>query len=320
MMITPEMLHYMSASLALALAAIGGGIGQGLGGGNIIRAMQRQPSAVAPSIKAMIIGLALIESGIIIALVIALLSLFTAKTVCTYGTALADVGIACAIGFSSLSVSIASSFVLKGASESISRQPLSAQKILSLMIIAQSILETPVIFALIITLAIKGFTHAAMTTLEGLICCAAGTMVGIGSIGSAIGQALFSSASCRSVGLNRLAYDKIFPFSLINQAVIETPMIFCLLIAFLMLKPITQEPQLLLHGSLIVTAAFTMSCGAFGTSIGLGFVGSRGCYEIVEHVDYYQLIIKTTLLAEAFIESSVIYAMIIALFLMARVI
>lgn len=318
-MMTPEMLHYCSASLSLAIAALGGGIGQGIGGGSILKTMQRQPLAVEPSMKAMIIGLALIESGIIMALVISLLTLFSDISVCTYGTALADVGIACAISFSAVSVSIASSFVLKSAAESISRQPLAAQKTLSLMIIAQSIIETPVIFALIVTLTIKGFAPAAMTTLDGLICCAAGAMVGIGSIGSSIGQALFSAASCRSVGLNRLSYDKIFPFSLINQAVIETPMIFCLLIAFLMFKPNGHAQELILHGSLIATAAFTMSCGAFGTSIGLGYVGSRGCYQIISRMEYYQLIAKTTLLAEAFIESSVIYAMIIALFLLARV-
>ncbi len=119
MIMTPELLHYISASLALGLGSLGGGIGQGIAGLGVIQSMGRQPAGEASNFRAMVIGLALIETGIILALVISLLLLFSSYPVMTWAIALSEFGIALALGTAAASVSIASSFVVKAASKSI---------------------------------------------------------------------------------------------------------------------------------------------------------------------------------------------------------
>lgn len=317
-MITPHLLHYLSAALALSVASIGGGLGQGLAGASSIMAMRRQPLGNNNIFRAMIIGLALIESGIIIALVMTLITLFSAHQDLTWAIAISEIGISLAIGVAAAATSLASSYVVKAATESISRQPFFSQKIITLMLLAQSIIEAPIVFAFIISLLIRANFSPSLELIDGIKYLAAGILMALGSIGPSIGQALFAHSACTSIGLNKRAYDKIFPFALLSEAVIETPMIFCLLLSLIILYIPTVPTNEVLQGTSIFIAAFTLGIGSIGTAIGIGHVTARSCYQISQEPSNYSIIVRTTLLVEAFIESAVIYAMIVALLLVMK--
>lgn len=313
-MITPELLHYGSAAMGILLGATGAGIGLGIAGFGVEESLTRQPIAYAPSLRAMFIGLALIESGAIIALVATLLTLFSKQDNLTLPYALAECGASFAVGIAAFMVSIASSFVVKGAVESIAREPLFGSKIITFMLIAQSIIEAPVIFAFIIALLIRANLTETIEWYYGLRLFAAGLTMTIGCIGPSIGQAIFSYAACRCIGTNKTMYGKLFPFSLLNQAVIETPMIFCLLVSLMMMSPLPEA--LAAMGSIKgLVAACTIGVGALGCSIGISYVASRSCYQMILDPSIYSLIFRSTLLTVAFIESCVIYAFIIAMLL-----
>ncbi len=63
----------ISAGLAIGIAALGGGIGQGKAAASALEGIARNPEAASKVITPMIIALALIESLVIYALVIAFL-------------------------------------------------------------------------------------------------------------------------------------------------------------------------------------------------------------------------------------------------------
>lgn len=67
---------YMGAGLAMGIAAVGTGIGQGFAIKGAVEGISRNPSASGKISTTMIIGLALIESIAIYALVVALILLF----------------------------------------------------------------------------------------------------------------------------------------------------------------------------------------------------------------------------------------------------
>ncbi len=322
MIFTPEFLHYFSASLTLVLGALGGGIGQGIAGLGVIESMGRQPAGEASNFRAMVIGLALIETGIILALVIALLLLFSSYGEITWAIALSELGIALALGTAAAAVSVASSFVVKASSKSIARQPFFAQKIITIMLLIQSIIEAPVIFAFIISLLIRSRIHESMTVLEGVRNLAAGMTIAFGSIGPSIGQAIFGYASCSSLGTHKNSYSKIFPFTLLNEVVIETPVIFCLLVSFMILYTpfeAVSGGDVVLQMTTLLVVPFVIGLGALGTSSGIGYTASRGCYQIAQEPENYSLIVRNTLLAGAFIETGIIYAMIIVFLLITRI-
>ena len=66
----------IAIGFAVPIAVIGGGLGQGKAAAAALEAIARQPEAAGKIQTAMIIGLALIESLVIYAFVIALLLLF----------------------------------------------------------------------------------------------------------------------------------------------------------------------------------------------------------------------------------------------------
>ncbi len=63
----------LGAGLGIGLAALGGGIGQGRAAGSALEGIARNPGAAGQIRGPMILGLALIESLVIYALIIALL-------------------------------------------------------------------------------------------------------------------------------------------------------------------------------------------------------------------------------------------------------
>jgi F-type H+-transporting ATPase subunit c len=67
--------QYIGAAFAIGIAAAGGSLGQGRGLSAACEAIGRNPGAVGPIRITMIIGLALIESLVIYALIIAFLIL-----------------------------------------------------------------------------------------------------------------------------------------------------------------------------------------------------------------------------------------------------
>jgi len=319
-MITPEFFHYFSAALTVVLGGLGGGLGQGIAASNAIGSMLRQPTGNDQGFRAMIVGLALIESGCIVALVVTLIMLMSAPKEISMAMALAELGMALAVGIAAVAISMASSFVVRAATQSIARQPMFASKIFTLMLLTQSIIEAPVIFSFIVSLTIKAQIGPTMSLAQGLQSLAAGLSVAFGCIGPSIGQAIFANASNKALGINKQAYGKIFPFTLICEAIVETPMIFCLLFSFLIMYsklPVGNESLVAVVSFFV--AAFMVGLGALGGSSAIGYVASRSCLEIARDPKNYPELFRTTLLAVAFIESIVVYALIVGFFLILRI-
>lgn len=67
---------YLAAALAIGIAAIGGALGQGRAASAALEGIARNPSAADKLFTPMILALALIESLVIYALVVALLIIF----------------------------------------------------------------------------------------------------------------------------------------------------------------------------------------------------------------------------------------------------
>jgi F-type H+-transporting ATPase subunit c len=318
-MITPIDLHYIAIIGAVVLSALGGGIGQGIAGLGGTSAIIRQKAGQNSIFRAMMLGLALAESGTILSLVVALLMMFSqpAETV-TWGIAYAELGMGFAIGIASAAMGIASGFAVKAACESVGRQPYISQKIITLMLLVQSIIEAPVIFALLVALLIKTRIYDAMTIYEGIKLAGAGLAMGVGSIGPSIGQAIFVKSACEALGLNKDSYGKVLPFSLMSQAVIETPLIFSLIIsALLIYKPVTQELAVT-TACVSLAIAFVVGFGTGGAAVSSGYTASKSVKYVALDVTKYGLFLRTTLLGQAIIESSAIYSLIVGLILITK--
>ncbi|MFH1644618.1 MAG: ATP synthase F0 subunit C [bacterium] len=316
-MLTPELLHYFAVGIPVVCAGLGTGVGQGIAALGAIESLVRQQLGREQSFRAMIIGLALVESALVIALVVSILTLFGPQAVITWPIAFAELGMSIAIGFSSLFVGLSSSYAVRSACISITRQPFASQKVLTLMLLIQSLIEAALVFSFIVALFIRNGINPELDIYGGLKLLSAGLAIGIGCIGPLLGQAIFANKACLAVGFNSDAYKRVLPYSLLSEAAIETPLIFSLLVSLLILYfPLNPSNYFLSIVSFSI-AAVTIGLGSFG-AVASGRVSAKGCQEVALNSEIYASLLRSTLLAQAFIESTVIYALIVSLFLLIR--
>ncbi len=314
-MISLDLLHYGAAAVALCLSAIGCGAGIGIAGQSVAEGTLRQPMAVTPVFNAMIIGLAIIESGAIITLVATLMALFGKRVDFTEAQAFAAAGGVLAVGIVSMIASFVSGFIVRATAQSIARVPNFASQITTFMLLTQSLLEAPIIFALIVNLMIRtslspslSFDHAI--ALFGAACC-----ITFGSIGPALGQSIFAYAAVKAIGENYRAYNKFFTFALMNYAFIETAVIFCLIISLYAVFILPVGGITTMSAIKACVAAGTISMGSFGGALALGLVGRKSCQNLALDDTKYASIARISLVTGVFIESTIIYAFLIALLL-----
>ena len=158
----------------------------------------------------------------------------------------------------------------------------------------------------------------AMDMWAGLRLFACGLAVGIGALGPSIGQSMFARSASYAIGINVHQYNRIFPYALLTQALIETPMIFCLLFSllFLYVTPAAGMAAVVTVKGLV--AAGTISLGALGGCIGMGYMACHTSAYVALDPTVYSAMVRTALFTIAFIESTVIYSFIISLILIIK--
>ena len=157
---------------------------------------------------------------------------------------------------------------------------------------------------------------SALELADSMRLIGAGFCIGLGSIGPAIGLGIFAQKACQTVGINRYAYQEIFSFALITQAILESPIILCLIISILLIGSKHSPMYLELNGIRLLCAGLVMGLGTLGVGIGSGKTASQACKAIGLNPDSYSSTSRTSLIAQVLIETCVIYAFLIALFLM----
>ncbi|MGE0009197.1 MAG: ATP synthase F0 subunit C [Candidatus Babeliales bacterium] len=303
-------LHFISIGLVVALTSIGVGIGAGFTGQATVRNLYRQPGAATDLYKASFISLALVETSGIFSIVMAFILLFN-KEVPNFFGSIGTLGIAFGLGIAGFVTGIYSSLPAQAAFKAIARQPFFAPRIINLMVIAQSLIQTPVIFGLIVSLLISASISSAQMLAEGTQLLAAGLCIGLGSIGPTIGLGRFTYEACYTAGINRSAYGKIVPFTLISGAIIETPLIFTLIVALLVTQ--TTFENSFVEIVIPFMAALCMGLGALGAGLASSRTATAACIGIGKDPHATSLISKASLVAQALIDAIAIYALLIAL-------
>lgn len=313
MMTIAPFMHYSSIASIVILSGLGASIGQGMASSHAIIALNRQPSVKSEIMRNNLLALALIETASILGFLLAML-LFYGNTG-SYYSYLAELSMALAMGIPGFVVGIIAAFPAMSAMQSIARQPFLAKQISNGMILMQSLLQTPLIFGFIIALLIRNQLDSVADGIDATRMIASGLCIALAVIGPAIGSALVTYAACESFGKNSMAYNKIFSFTIINQAIIETPIIFAAVISVWMLQ--LQPANASIHQAYVyLAAAFCMGIGTFGTGISSGRTVAMAIKKITEKPEDYAAMSRTSIFALGLIDTSAIYVFIVALFLL----
>lgn len=307
------MIHYLAIAACAIVAALGVSGGQGKTTQATFDSLNRQPAVQAEIIRATLLSLALRETASIFGLIFSLSLFFSAPP--TLPVAVAEIGIALSIAVPGLTVGYFSNGPNRESIGAIARQPFISRKLTNYMLLVLSLIQTPLIFGFINGLLIK-LQLAQVTTLgQGLVLMGAGIASGVGCIGPVIGGCLFTTSACKSVGQNSAAFPKLFTFTFISQAIIETPIIFATIIALLLIQ-IAQTP---INQTIIGVAYLLFGCtigiGTIGAGISSGRVAAVAAAQIAYNPSQYGILSKASMIAQGLIDTIAIYAFIISLWL-----
>lgn len=318
MALIAHLLHYGGIVWCMAIAAAGVAFGQGVAAAHACQALSRQELAVNPVRRFLLIGLAFLESGCVFALVVSLLFLFNTTFTPTLASGLAVFGAGFGLGTAACIVGIASGFVVAQSVEAMARQPFFASKLVSFTMLAQMLLEAPAVFGFILCFLIKNGLSPDMTVAYGAQLMIGGIIIGLCAIGPAIGQAIYASRTCEAMGRNPDMYSRMFSFSFVVQAIIETPVIFALLLALIIMMRGATTMPLAEYVTLLSSAAFVFSFGSTGAAIGAGHVASRAVTCMAQTPEQYTALLRMTIFCQAVIDTALIYSLITAFLLISR--
>lgn len=247
----------IACGLAMGLGSLGSGWGLGYTAQAALRALARQPAKQADIFRNMLVGQAITETPAIFSLVVAFLIFFSADRVLeapdSPAQCAAFLAAAVCIGVGSIGSGIGSGLVAHEAILGVSRQPSGQGQIVMLMLIGQAWAQTGGIFALVVSLFLMNVGGFAGLSTAGdwhawgfipvsgneLIAAAryagSGLAMGFGAVGSSIGIAFVGGMAARGVADYPLAAAKVKTAYFIGSATAQSPSVFSLIIALILL-------------------------------------------------------------------------------------
>ncbi|NBV40546.1 hypothetical protein EBR77_01765 [bacterium] len=314
-MVTIQIISYIAMILPTILSAIGVSLGIGKLGEKTVQALYEQPQAYKEILKSNIIGSALTETPSILGLVVSIVLIFhTGSVADPFVTQMGIIGIGIAMGVSGGIVGYLSSLPAQSTMTSLARQPFFANKLLNSMLITQTLSMTPNIFAFVISLLIQTHLYSGSGYLMAIQLLSSGLAIGLGSIGPTIGLATFGSTVCTSMGTNPKSYTQLLSFTFLCCAIIETPVIFALVIALSILNPpvesISQIKDIAFIGAALCIGLSTIAGG-----YSAGQIASTGATCIAQNTEISGAITRLSLIALAMIDTFAIYGLIVSMIL-----
>ena len=309
--------RYTGAGIALGLGGIGSAVGMGIAAGHADEAIMRQPETAGHMLRTMLIGQAVGGSPSIFALVIGLMIGFVpAGSLAGEGVTLVAGLIAAgvAIGFGCFGSGLGCGWPAGAACDGVARNPRQASRVTQTMIIGQAVAQSPSIFAAVISLILLFVTVGGDTAWLGMgIGLGAAFAIGAGALGPGFGSGVTAGGAVNGISRWPRTYGATFRTMLIGQAVGQTPAIFGLLVAFIMLFAMRGLEENIVGFSKALAAGISAGFGGIGPGIGCGLAGSSACEATSARPRFEALTLRTMLIGQAVSQSTAIYALIIAL-------
>lgn len=314
--------RYLGAGLALGLGGIGAAIGMGMAAGNANEGIMRQPQTQSYMLRTMLIGQAVGGSPSIFALVIGLLILFYTPAGEPTTIAASFIGAGISIGFGCFGSGLGCGWPAGLGCNGVARNPRRTTSVSSSMIIGQAVAQSPSIFATVIALIMLFLRMPGEGWVAFGICVGGGLAMGASALGPGIGSGTTAGGAVDGVSRWPLNQANTLRTMLIGQAVCQTPAIFGMLVAFIMifamsdLTTITEPAQAVLAFAMTLGAGVSVGFGGIGPGIGSGFAGDSACLVTAMRPRLDTLILRTMLIGQAVSQSTAIYSLIISLLLL----
>ncbi len=232
----------------------------------------------------------------------------------------AYLGAGLCVGIGAVTTGIGSGMIAEEGAYGIMKQPKANDQLFRTMLIGQAAAQTAGIFALVISmLLIYGRSDAPEGGwFKAAAYLSAGLAMGLGSIGSSLGAGYAGGQACKSVARMPKQSNMIMGNMLIGQALAQTSAIFALLVSFLLLYSVPNQPADIEAGRIIaktlalIGAGMAIGLGTLGPGTGVGYVAGKASDMMGRFPNEKLNVLRTMFLGAAVSQSTAIYSLVVS--------
>jgi F0F1-type ATP synthase membrane subunit c/vacuolar-type H+-ATPase subunit K len=226
------------------------------------------------------------------------------------------IGAGFAIGFGAIGAALGEGYTAGIASEALSYKPESAGDVVKNMLVGQAIAESAAIFALVVAIVLLFGSPSSTSFLTSWTALGAGLSMGLAAVGSGVGSGLPAGAACMGIVRQPGNASKIMTNMLIGSAVCQTPAIFGMVIAFLLLFVDFSNLPLYPGWAAILGAGLATGLSAIGPGIGNGVTAMEAVAGIARNPETHADTTRAMLIGMSVAQSTVIYGFLVSLMLL----
>lgn len=220
-----------------------------------------------------------------------------------------------AMGLGAIGAAIGEGYTAAEANYALSRNPQGSGDLFKTMLVGQAIAESASIFALVIAMILlfSNFGSTSLITASALL--GAGVSMGFGAMGSGIGSGLPAAAACAGMSRQPAMGGRLTTNMLVGSAVCQTPSIFALVTAFILIFTDFSRDPLNPAWAAMLGAGLAAGLSAIGSGIGGGVVAQASCEGIARNPDSQKQVINVMLLGQAITQTPAILGLLISFIL-----
>lgn len=182
-----------------------------------------------------------------------------------------------AMGLGAIGAAIGEGYTAAEANLAVSRNPKISGDLFKNMLVGQAVAESASIFALVIAILLLFLDTGATTMLKAAALFGAGLSMGFGAVGSGIGAGFPGGQACAGISRQPAAASRLTTNMLIGSAVCQTPAIFSMVVALMLIFMDFGGAPLAPTWAALIGAGLSTGLAAIGSGYGGGLAAGASC-------------------------------------------
>ncbi len=221
-----------------------------------------------------------------------------------------------AMGLGALGAAIGEGYTASQANIAVSRNPDISGDLFKNMLVGQAVAESASIFALVIAILLLFLNTGNSSLITATALLGAGICMGFGAIGSGIGSGFPGGQACLGISRQPAIASRITTNMLIGSAVCQTPAIFSMVVALMLIFMDFGHAPFSPGWAALVGAGFSTGLAAIGSGYGGGLAAGACCEGIARQPDSVGNATTTMLVGQAVSQTPSIFGLLVSFILM----
>ncbi len=221
-----------------------------------------------------------------------------------------------AMGLGAVGAAIGEGYTASEANLAVSRSPKISGDIFKNMLVGQAVAESASIFALVIAILMLFLDIQTAHVLKASALFGAGLCIGFGAIGAGIGSGFPGGQACAGISRQPAAASQLTTNMLIGSAVCQTPAIFSMVVALMLIFIDFSNAPLYPTWAALIGAGLSTGMAAIGSGYGGGLAAGASCEGIARQPNSVGNVTTTMLVGQAVSQTPSIFGLLVSFILL----